>query len=340
MRLSVFFLLIAAAYAQDFRLQASHTKADLRGVSSVSSTIAWASGTKGTFLRTTNGGETWVAASVPGGESLDFRDVQAFSGNVAYLLAAGPGPASRIFKTTDAGAHWTLQLKNEDPRGFYDCMAFWDEKHGIALGDAIEGEFQLFATDDGDHWHQLPTNKLPTALEGEGAFAASGSCITVQEQSDVWFATGGKAARVFHSSDRGLTWQATETPVVHGADSTGIFSIAFADAKNGVVAGGDYQHPKTSGRNLAYTEDGGQTWKVSTLNPQFYFSTAILTPARLLVAGTSGAAFATIESLKSQTPTPFQHTQSVNVNAVSIASDGAIFAVGPKGLIARLDRIP
>jgi photosystem II stability/assembly factor-like uncharacterized protein len=335
MRLAVFFLLLANSYAQDFHLQTSHTKADLRGISSVSSKIAWASGTKGTFLRTTDGGETWVAASVPGAESLDFRDVQAFSENTAYLLAAGPGPASRIFKTTDAGAHWIIQFKNEDPRGFYDCMAFWDEKHGIALGDAIDGEFQLYATDDGDHWRQLPTNKLPTALEGEGAFAASGTCITVQAESNVWFATGGKAARVFHSADRGLTWQAAETPIVHGAEATGIFSIAFLDPKNGVIAGGNYQDPKKTGRNLAYTFDGGETWKLSTLSPQFYFSTAAFTPGHLLVAGTAGAAHATIDGLKSPTAVPFQRTQSLNVNAVSIATDGTIFAVGPKGLIAR-----
>ena len=84
---------------------------------------------------------------------------------------------------------------------------------------------------------------MPAALDGEGAFAASNSCIAVNGKEDVWFATGGSAARVFHSSDSGATWGVTETPIMHGAASEGIFSIAFRDPLHGVIAGGDYAHP-------------------------------------------------------------------------------------------------
>src|SRR5262245_35643816 len=158
MRVAVVLLLATIAGAQNLTPLATHTTANLRGVSAPSNTVVWASGTGGTYLRTTDAGQTWTVSRVPGAEQLDFRDIEAFNENVAYLLSAGPGTVSRIYKTTDGGSHWTLQLKNEDPRGFYDCMAFWDETHGIALGDSIDGEFQLFSTDDGEHWHQLPTN--------------------------------------------------------------------------------------------------------------------------------------------------------------------------------------
>ena len=338
MRIALALLLLAVTtQAQNFTPQQSHTKSDLRGISAVSTSVAWASGTKGTFLRTTDGGQTWTPAIVPGAELLDFRDIEAFNENEAYLMAAGPGATSRLYKTNDAGAHWTLQLKNEAPAGFYDCMTFWDDKHGILLGDSIEGEFQLFATDDGEHWHQLPTNKLPSSLEGEGAFAASGTCITSQGESNVWFGTGGKAARVFHSADRGQTWQVTETPIVHGADSTGIFSIAFRDAKNGMIAGGDYQLPKKDGRNLAFTDDGGETWKLSVLKPQFYFSAATFTQQGVVLAGTAGVTAFSIDDLTSASPKALSPTSTLNLNAISVAKDGAIFAVGPKGLIVRID---
>lgn len=332
----VFFLLVGiTSFAQDLEIQVSHTKADLRGVSAVSDTVAWASGTHGTFLRTTDGGHSWAVAQVPGAESLDFRDVEAFSENVAYLLAAGPGSQSAIFKTIDGGKHWTAQLKNEDPRGFYDCMAFWDENHGILLGDAIWGEFQLFATSDGEHWSQLPTQKLPTSLEGESAFAASGTCITVQGDSNVWFGTGGKAARVFRSSDRGQTWQVSETPVIHGSESTGIFSITFRDADRGVAAGGDYREPSQGGPNVAFTMDGGQSWTLSSLTPQHYFSAASFTSAGLLLAGTSGAGLAQADASGSE-PSRFLHAWPMNINAISASKDGTAFAVGPKGFIARI----
>lgn len=336
MRLAVVLLLASFASAQNLQVLATHTTSNLRGVSAPSNSVIWASGSKGTYLRSTDAGQTWIAAQLPNAESLDFRDVEAFDENVAYLLAAGPGALSRIYKTTDAGSHWTLQLKNEDPRGFFDCMAFWDASHGIALGDSIDGEFQLFLTNDGEHWHQLPTNKLPTSLEGEGAFAASGSCIAVQGNTNVWFATGGKAARVYRSSDRGQSWQVSATPLVHGADSTGIFSIAFRDTKHGVIAGGDYQKPQQTGPNLAFTDDGGETWKLSTLTPQAYYSAAAYTPSgNILLAGTAGAAIVANDAAASSSPHVLRAWRS-NLNALSIAREGTAYAVGPNGFIARL----
>jgi photosystem II stability/assembly factor-like uncharacterized protein len=101
---------------------------------------------------------------------------------------------------------------------------------------------------------------LPPAISGEAAFAASGSSITVNGSKDVWFATGGAAARVFHSRDQGLTWSVAETPILSGSPSAGIFSIAFAGRKNGFVVGGDYQKESEANANFAWTKDGGRTW--------------------------------------------------------------------------------
>ena len=124
-------LLTALSFAQSHVIQNSHTTEDLRGVSAISTKVVWASGTHGTYLRTLDGGETWTPAQVPGAEALDFRDVEAFSADEAYLLAAGPGDQSRIYKTTNGGKTWALQFTNREPKGFYDCMAFWDLNNGI-----------------------------------------------------------------------------------------------------------------------------------------------------------------------------------------------------------------
>src|SRR5262249_31970209 len=159
--------------------------------------------------------------------------------------------------------------------------------------DPVEGRFELLATNDGGtHWAQLPAADRPQALPGEGAFAASGSCIAVHGDSNVWFATGGSGARVFRSSDRGKTWSVAEAPIVHGPATTGIFSIAFRNARDGIIAGGDYEHPGADGENLAITNDGGATWKPVALHPQYYFSAVTyLDPARneVLVVGSSRA---------------------------------------------------
>src|SRR5215470_13170807 len=112
------------SWAQTYSIQVSHSTESLRGVSAVSAQVVWASGTHGTYLRTLDGGKVWTPAQVPGAESLDFRDVEAFSADEAFLLAAGPGEQSRIYKTVEAGRTWSLQSTNHDPKGFYDCMAF------------------------------------------------------------------------------------------------------------------------------------------------------------------------------------------------------------------------
>src|SRR5208282_670365 len=147
----------------------------------------------------------------------------------------GAGESSRIYKTADGGKTWALQFKNADPEAFFDAMAFWDEKNGIALSDPVKGQFQLIVTEDGGtNWKRLAQKSLPLALPNEGAFAASGTCLVTHGRNDVWFATGGaKTARVFYSNNRGQSWTASETPIVAGTASAGIFSIAFRDRDHG-----------------------------------------------------------------------------------------------------------
>ena len=202
--------------------------------------------------------------TVPGASALDFRDVHAVDAETAYLLSIGAGEQSRIFKTTDGGATWATLYVNKDPKGFLDAIAFWDADHGLALGDPVDGRFVILTTDDGGKtWEPTPPEGMPPALPGEGAFAASGTCLVVQGDGHAWFATGGaKVSRVFRSTDRGRTWTAHETPVMAGTPSSGIFSLAFHDADHGVAVGGDYKEPGETGNVVALTEDGGRTWRL------------------------------------------------------------------------------
>ncbi len=319
--LLLLFFSVAAAAQSGPRIQISNTTEDLRGVSAVSRQVAWASGTHGTFLRTIDGGRVWSHAQVADATTLDFRAVAAFSADEAFLMSAGPGEQSRIYHTTDGGQHWQLQFTNTNPKGFFDSMAFWNPTHGIVLGDPIADEsgklhFELLETDDGETWHPVPASHLPEAMEGEGAFAASNTCIAILSTDketmwgqppsavrlgearqnldtslndshfpNIWFATGGKTARVFHSPDAGKSWHVFDTPILHGPDSAGIFSIAFRDTLHGVIAGGDYKRPREDGPNLAFTDDGGKTWTLSDIKPQAYFS-AVAYDRKMIEAAT------------------------------------------------------
>lgn len=335
MRLAaLIFLPLSALFAHaQWQIQESRTKESLRGVSVVNVNVIWASGTHGTYIVTTDGGKTWIPHQVPGAESLDFRGVRAF-GAEAFLLAAGPGDKARIYHTSDFGKHWELQFTNPEPKGFFDCMAFSDEQHGIAVGDPVNGKFQILRTDDGGtNWRLNDLRNMPPAIDGEGAFAASNSCIAVHGQN-VWFASGGTVARVFRSADGGRSWAVAETPIVHGTSSQGIFSIVFADNVHGVIAGGDYAHPDQGGANLAITDDGGKTWQSVSIQPQKFFS-ALAYPgnsprgASILAVGSSASAFSQddLHSWKFFVPQGF--------NAIS-SSGSDIYAVGPNGSVAKL----
>lgn len=322
-----------AARADDaWQRQTINTDADFRGLCAVNSNVAWVSGTKGTFGRTADGGKTWSVGTVPDTEKLDFRDVEAFGETTAYLMSIGAGPASRIYKTTDGGKTWTLQFQNADPDAFYDAMAFWDDKNGLALSDPVRGQFQLLATSDGGaSWKLVPAKDRPAALPNEGAFAASGSCLVTHGERDVWFATGGaKAARVFHSGDRGRTWTVTETPILAGADSAGIFSLAFRDGKQGMIVGGDYRKPNDTGATAAMTADGGKTW--TPIDKPFPFRSGVAwAKDRWVAVGTSG-------SDQSTDGVTWKALDRENYNSVAFTATGDGWAVGPNGRVAKFTR--
>jgi photosystem II stability/assembly factor-like uncharacterized protein len=318
----------------DWQRQNIRTDADFRGVCAVSSKIAWVSGTKGTYGRTSDAGKTWSVGVVPGTEKLDFRDVEAFSESTAYLLSAGPGENSRIYKTTDGGKSWALQFKNAEPAAFFNAIAFWDETNGIALSDPVKGRFLLIVTrDGGKNWFQLPEKNLPTAVPREGAFAASGTCLVTHGKNDVWFCTGGaKTARVFHSPDRGRSWAVSETPIVAGIESAGIFSIAFRDRDHGVIVGGDYRKPRGAmGVTAAITRDGGKTW-TAVAKPLPFRSGVAWAKDRWIAVGTSGSDYSLDDGAT------WQPLDSENYNSVAFAAMGEGWAVGPKGRIARFAR--
>jgi photosystem II stability/assembly factor-like uncharacterized protein len=255
------------AQSPSFVVQASGTGNRLQAVSATGPRVVWASGLGGTFVRTTDGGNTWHAGVVPGADSLEFRDVEAVSDRVAYLLAAGPGSASRIYKTDDAGRTWSIQFRNPDPKAFFDCFAFWSPTRGIAFSDAVAGRFPALFTSDGRHWEDI-AGRLPRAHTDEAAFAASGTCVAIQGQERAWVITGGAAkSRVLVTGDGGATWRGVETPIVSRAGAGG-FTVAFRDSVHGIVAGGDLDTANARPRErVAVSRDGGRSWTLASPPP-------------------------------------------------------------------------
>jgi photosystem II stability/assembly factor-like uncharacterized protein len=313
--------------------QKSNTDASLRGLSAVSEKIAWASGSKGMVTHTSDAGQTWQADSIVGYSDFQFRDIEAFDASTAIVLSAG-SPA-KIFKTTDGGKTWDEKYTNEHEGIFFDAMAFWDEQNGIAFSDPIDGKLFIIRTEDGgETWEQIPSENLPPVKEGEAGFAASGTCLAVQGNNNVWIGTGGAVARVFHSKDKGNTWEVYDTPLASGASSKGIFSIAFKDENNGIIVGGIYDDDKNATKNMALTSDGGKTWTlVSENQPQGYRSCVTYYSNDLLFAvGTSGSDFSRDGGKN------WQEMDTTSYHSSSLSKDKkTLWVSGENGRISKLD---
>ncbi|MPY51361.1 oxidoreductase [Streptomyces sp. K1PN6] len=308
-----------------------------RGLAAVSRGAAWLAGTKGTVLRTTDGGASWRNVSPPGAGELQFRDIEAFDTRRAVVLAIGEGEASRVLRTEDGGATWTESFRNTDPRGFYDCLTFFDRQHGLAMSDPVDGKFRILSTRDGGRsWTVLPSDGMPAALEGEAGFAASGQCLVSSGARDVWLATGGAArARVLHSSDRGLTWTATDTPIPAGDPARGVFALAFQGRAHGIAVGGDYRPDRTSPRAAARTGDGGRGWTPAAQPPPAYRSGVTWLPrsgSTALAVGPTGT------DLTTNGGRTWRTVDTGSYDTVDCAPDAACWAAGEQGRVARLER--
>lgn len=302
-----------------------NTTAAFRGLSVVNEKVVWASGTGGTVIRTIDGGATWDVIKVPGAEKLDFRDIEAFDSNTAYILSIGNGDSSRIFKTVDGGATWKPQFTNDNKDAFFDAIACWDRNNCLAMSDPVGGHYYLIATKDGESWAPVVSNKMAAAVDGEAAFAASGTCLIATGKSTAYIVSGGDAARVFRSDDLGLTWSVADSPIVRGTSGSGIFSIAMSDAKNGVIVGGNYEKPAENKGNLALTSDGGTTWVAGKGLGGFRSGVAYVDSKTIVAVGTSGSDMS-VDGGKTWTS-----LDKLNYNSVEARGKKAIWAVGPSG---------
>ena len=327
------FLFVSIANAQ-WEKQKVDTKASLRGLSVVSEKIVWASGTGGTFLKTTDGGQNWTVGKVEGAEKLDFRDIEAFDADTAYLLSIGEGESSRIYKTTDGGKTWKMQFKNTNPKAFFDAFAFWDKKHGIAMSDPVDGKYVLLETSDGENWKPLATDKMPNAKEGEAAFAASGTCILTQGKKTVFLVSGGNDARVFRSTNRGLSWTVFSTPLTKGTPGSGVFSMAMYNKKRGAIVGGNYEKPDEITNNGAYTPDGGKLWVPMSGLTGYRSGVAFIDKYTVIAVGTNGTDISINGGGTWENHNLF-NSAAKDLNAVASKGEDATWAVGANGLVVK-----
>jgi len=324
---------VLSAQAPVIIVQQSNVTSLLQAVSISASNpdVAWISGHRGTYAVTTDGGNTWAARVVPGKDSAEFRDVHAIDARRAWLMSSGTGAKSGIFRTTDGGAKWEQVFANRDTAAFYDCMAFFDERRAFAFSDAVNGRMPIVRTGNGTQWS---VGAIPSQ-DGEGGFAASGSCAQATTLGEAWIGTGAAARpRVLHSTDAAQSWSAADVPLV-GGSGAGITALAFRDRRRGVAVGGAISGTAT-GPRAARTTDGGATWTVIADPPivgaLYGAAYAVRGDRAMLVAvGPGGAAWSTDDG------DTWAMLDTAPYWSVGFGWTGTGWMVGPKGRVVRID---
>ncbi len=319
--------------------QSSGTTEVLQAISPVSAETVWASGHGGVILRTVDGGEEWARVAAPAADSLQFRDIHGFSSRTAIALTAGTGPASRIYRTADGGETWTLRFLMDAPEGFLDCLDFWDGERGFAYGDSFDGvPYILLTRDGGRSWARVSADAAPAANEGEGGFAASGTCARAGDSGRGWIGTGaGGSARILATDDYGATWSEVAVPMATG-DAAGIFTLAMADGSPVMALGGDLgARDQVVSANAAVTGDGGRTWTAASPAPiaraVYGSATGRWGPYRNIVAVAPPAAAYTSDMGGTWRP-----LDGVSAWAVEFAPGGRVgWAAGEGGRIWRIE---
>jgi len=332
-------LLSTRALAQWETLKSGST-AGLRGIHAVSASLAWASGTEGTILKTENGGRNWVRCSTPpGGEKLDFRAVWAWDATSAMAMSAGPGDQSRIYETNDGCSPWTEVIRNSEKDGFWDAMAyqFWssvtpgDFITGIVIGDPIQDRFYTMNSTSRHGWSVAQSSCA--ARSGEAAFAASNSSVFIFGPQEYIIVTGGTGGPRALLSPRLAKREAAQgcldvaLPLASGSEAAGAFSVFFRDDLHGVTVGGDYKKPSASSGTAAWTSDGGRHWAAASHPPHGYRSAVAWdgTTKSWIAVGTNGS------DISKDDGKTWQPLDDGNWNALSLP-----YVVGPKGAIGKL----
>jgi hypothetical protein len=362
MRIAAFILLVGASASAGgqtlgttpqqanavWQMQDSGGTAGLRGIDSVDGNVAWASGSGGTVLKTTDGGAHWEKCAVPDGATdgatLDFRGVQAWDATTAIVMASGPGDKSRLYKTTDECETWVLLYKNPDsPDGFFD--SFWIDPayKGVLVGDPVRGSFAVFETsDEGITWRRDNSKGLKVGPKPIAGFAASNSLVPRFGAGYMHgFVTGGQGGTFLIHRWATKYWSRSEIPLGSRTNASGGFSLAYrvtppppcTDCAGPlyqftVAVGGDYTKPNAPTGTAAWSSDGGKTWTASIIPPHGYRSTVQWSESLKLwiTAGTNGSDICRDDGRT------WQPLDNGNWNALSLP-----FIVGPNGRIAHLN---
>ncbi|MBD80037.1 MAG: hypothetical protein CL840_14085 [Crocinitomicaceae bacterium] len=321
------------SFPYTFHLKNTNAESHYRGLSAPSDSVCWISGTNGTILKTSNAGKSWKKLAIPGHETSDLRDIEAFDDQSAVVMAIG-SPA-KIFRTNNGGKTWWLTYFNDHPDIFLDGIAFFNEKEGLAFGDAISNKIIILQTyDGGNSWSLIPELRLPDAITKEGGFAASGTSIIAHGENEAYIGLGFPRGRLIYSHDKGHNWDFYLTGLGNGDTNRGVYSLDFNSNGFGVAVGGDWSKPDNHNLVAATTLDKGLHWEIVTENPPNGYRSAVKfipNTEWLIATGPNGTDYSNDKGLN------WNAAKTGGANSIAFSPSGQVgWMAGNKGRIVKI----
>ena len=248
--------------------------ASLRGLSVISDSTWWISGSQGTaaYLDYSNG--NLKSNFLTGYDSKDFRDIHGWNNNEATTLSVGDSAV--ILKTTNRWRNAQKVFEDNNDGVFIDAMDF-EGDHGVAFGDSHNGSLYILESRNrGISWKRIESNKLPKPVLNEGGFAASGTNVDIIE-GVIYIGTGaGEHPRLLRRRTN-TNWEARSIPLQRGP-LNGAYSIVFKNKLEGITVGGSFRDSTRIDSVIAYTKDGGDVWTIPEQGPNGFRSCVAYSP--------------------------------------------------------------
>lgn len=212
--------------------------ADYQSISMINQNTGYISGTKNSIMKTTDGGNTWVAKTGPSPVATsqlytcEFIDENTGWVFVNFSTVAG----GNVFKTTNGGDNWTQYSTGASSENIYSADMV-DANTGFCVMNQSSRPIYR-TTNGGVNWTGATTTGFTGSIRG----------ISSPDGNTVYACQSSGTSRVAKSTNGGVNWTLITLPAAVDANS-----IDFKDVNTGYVSG------NTSGI-ICRTSDGGATW--------------------------------------------------------------------------------
>ncbi len=182
----------------------------------------FAVGYPGLFMRTVDGGETWVDVNLDSAVLSGFPPytVKFYNDQYGYASGGVRDIAGVVWRTTDGGIDWTTVVNNLTSEPVYDIHIF-DSLNVIAMGgDPEYGASLVKTTDGGNTWNYTLLGTLWYPVD-----------IGFRTATEGWGPMGAQR-KFLYTSDAGESWSELSTP-----DSVNVIRISFPDTLHGFGIG-------------------------------------------------------------------------------------------------------